>query len=179
MRENDGTQFDRLPRSENDRMVEGRPSREAVIAFFVDRFGIPSGTFESHTFWEKGAGRVWAFAAEIPAPRRVEALGLPILRTRQEYWKPTTVGALRFCREATRNVIELDRSAAARFVAGNDQELDWEGDWGYLIASHVIAGTLEPIGVGLYVHGELQSMIPKGRRRTLPETRPGTDGGGQ
>jgi len=26
---------------------------------------------------------------------------------------------------------------------------------------------LEPLGVGLYVHGELRSMVPKGRQRDL------------
>lgn len=171
MRENDGTQFARLPGTPTDREVTGRATRSAVIEFFADRFGIAPAVFAGHTFWEKGAGRVWAFADEVPGPRSVEALGLPVLRTRQEHWKPTTVGVLRFCRTASKNVIELDRQEAAAFMEGVDQELPWDGEWGYLIAVHELGGRREPIGVGLYVYGELRSMIPKGRRRTLPPSR--------
>lgn len=168
MRANDGSQFDRLPQDESEREVRGRPTRPAVVSFFTDRFGVPADTFVEHTFWEKGAGRVWAFAGSLEGPQATEALGLPILRTRQEHWKPTTVGVSRFCRAATRNVIVLDRTAAARFAAGEDLCPEWDGEWGYLIVAHEIAGRVEPIGVGLYTHGELTSMIPKGRRRTLP-----------
>jgi NOL1/NOP2/fmu family ribosome biogenesis protein len=52
-------------------------------------------------------------------------------------------------------------------MAGEDQELDWDGDWGYLIVTHDLAGEAEPLGVGLYTYDELQSMVPKGRRREL------------
>jgi NOL1/NOP2/fmu family ribosome biogenesis protein len=90
---------------------------------------------------------------------------MPVLRTRQEFWKPTTDAAQRFGLRAKKNVIELDPAAAERFIAGEDQEIEWDGDWGYLIAGHEIAGAREPIGVGLYTYGELKSMVPKGRRR--------------
>jgi hypothetical protein len=33
--------------------------------------------------------------------------------------------------------------------------------------SHDLAGETEPIGVGLYLHGELRSQVPKGRRRDV------------
>ncbi|MFB6110924.1 MAG: hypothetical protein ABEJ35_00145 [Halobacteriaceae archaeon] len=171
MRANDGTQYARLPTLPTDRGVEGRPTRLAVLAYFLDRFGVPATRFEGHSFWEKGAGRIWAFAGALETPQDVETLGLPILRTRQEHWKPTTVGVRRFCEDATRNVITLDRPAAACFMAGEDQSVSWDGDWGYLIVAHIVAGRREPIGVGLYVHGELQSMIPKSDRRALSETR--------
>ncbi|QDX41465.1 hypothetical protein [Salarchaeum sp. JOR-1] len=165
MRGNDSTQFDRLPETAADREVEGRPSREAVVEWWTDRFGLDDSVFEGYTFWEKGAGRVWALPADPSPPVPVEALGLNVLRTRQEHWKPTTAGVQRFCRDATRNVVELTREQAERFLAGDDQDLDWDGDWGYLVAAHDIAGDIEPIGVGLFTYGSLQSMVPKGRRR--------------
>jgi len=164
---NDGQRFDRLPATAADRTDEGRPTREAVLGFWAERFGVPPATFDGHSFWEKGSGKVWAFAGEAPDPATVEALGMVFLRARQEHPKPTTEAAQRFGREATRNVVELDREAAARFLAGEDQELAWDGDWGYLIVAHELAGGVEPIGVGLYLHGELRSQIPKGRRRQL------------
>jgi NOL1/NOP2/fmu family ribosome biogenesis protein len=165
---NDGQRFDRLPATAADREVPGRATRAAVIEWWVDRFGLPPATFEDYTFWEKGAGKVWIFAADLPTPVEVEGLGMTFLRTRQEHWKPTTNAVQRFGREATRNVIELGPDEASRFLAGETIDPDWDGDWGYLIAAHDVAGGREPIGVGLYVHDELRSVIPKGRRASLP-----------
>ncbi|MFC7215690.1 hypothetical protein ACFQO4_16575 [Saliphagus sp. GCM10025334] len=164
---NVGQQFDRLPATDADRTVEGRASREAVLEYFEDRFGIPPEMFEEHTFWEKGAGKVWIYGGESPSPAEIEALGMTCLRTRQEHWKPTTDFVQRFGRHATRCVVDLANEEATRFADGEDQSLEWDGDWGYLIAAHDVDGDREPIGVGLYLHGELRSMIPKGRRRSL------------
>ena len=50
-----------------------------------------------------------------------------------------------------------------------DQDLpEWDGDWGYLIATHEVAGESVPIGVGLYLYDELRSVVPKGSRADLP-----------
>ncbi|GAB3688740.1 hypothetical protein GCM10028857_23280 [Salinarchaeum chitinilyticum] len=166
--ENVSHRFDRLAPTDAERTVEGRPSREAVLEWWAERFGIPTDTFDDHSFWEKGNGKLWVLAGDAPDPCDVEALGLTFLRTRQEHWKPTTDAVQRFGPLATRNVIDLEREEARRFAAGDDQEIDrWDGDWGYLIAAHEIAGERAILGVGLYVHGELRSMVPKGRRRDL------------
>ena len=166
---NDGQRFDRLPPTAAERATPGRATREEVVDWWVERFGVAAEAFDRFTFWEKGKGKIWVFAGDAPDPIGVEALGMTFLRTRQDHWKPTTTAVQRFGREATRNVIELDGEAASRFAAGEDQELAWEGDWGYLIAAHEVAGESEPIGVGLYLHGELRSVVPKGRRERLPE----------
>ncbi len=165
--QNVGQRFDRLPATAAERTVEGRASRTEVVEYFTDRFGIAPETFDDYTFWEKGAGKIWIYAGEAPTPIEIEAIGMTCLRTRQEHWKPTTDFVQRFGHHATDCVIELDREAARRFVAGEDQDREWDGDWGYLIAAHELAGELEPLGIGLFVHGELRSMVPKGRQREL------------
>ena len=164
---NDGQVFDRLPATADERRVAGRPTRREVVEWWDERFGIDPATFADHTFWEKGNGKIWAFAADLPSPADVEAVGLHVLHTRQEHWKPTTNAVQRFGREATRNVIRLSRGEAAAFLAGHDQELAWDGDWGYLIATREIAGRAEPVGVGLYVYDELRSLVPKSRREDV------------
>ena len=167
MTENVGMRFDRLPTAAAEREVEGRPTRTEVLTWWDERFGIPPETFDGHTFWERGAGKVWAFANEAPDAVPVEGLGMAVLRTRQEHWKPTTNAVQRFGRMATRNVVDLTPDQAARFLRGEDQTVAWDGDWGYLIAAHALAGRMEPIGVGLYLHGELRSQVPKGRQEDL------------
>jgi len=167
MTDNDGQRFDHLPATAAEREVEGRATREAVVDWWVERFGLDRETFADYTFWEKGAGKVWAFAADVPSPSKVEALGMTFLRTRQEHWKPTTDAVQRFGREATKNVVVLEADEARAFLRGDDTDPEWDGDWGYLIAAHDIAGDVEPIGVGLYLYGDLRSQMPKGRRRDL------------
>ena len=164
---NDGQAFDRLPVTPAARECEGRAARSEVIGWWVERFGLSPETFADYSFFEKGAGRIWAFAGEIDAPSAVEAVGMTFLRTRQEHWKPTTDAVQRFGREATRNVVVLDNAEARAFLRGEDTDPEWDGDWGYLVAAHEIAGEVEPIGVGLYLYDELRSQMPKGRRRDL------------
>jgi len=165
-RTNDGDRFDRLPETETDRLVPGRATRTAVRDWWRDRYGIEA--FDNRTLWEKGAGKIWAFAGEAPDPIAVEALGLPVLRTRQRFWKPTTNAVQRFGRDATRNVITVDEPTARAFLAGADQSVAWDGEPGYLIVVHQCAGRTEPIGVGLWIDGILRSQIPAGRQRELP-----------
>ncbi|WP_338738580.1 DUF7122 family protein [Haloplanus salilacus] len=168
MTDNDGQVFDRLPATADDREVAGRATRSEVVEWWVDRFGVDAGAFEDYTFWEKGAGKIWLFVADLPSPTDAEGIGMTFLRTRQEHWKPTTNAVQRFGGLATRNVVDLAPDEAARFLAGEDVDPEWDGDWGYLIVAHEIAGDREPIGVGLYVHDELRSVVPKGRRASLP-----------
>ena len=164
---NEGSRFDRLPATATDRTVEGRATREEAVGWWVKRFGLDAERFEGHTFWEKGSGKIWAFADDIDSPAEVEGLGMTFLRTRQEHWKPTTDAVQRFGRDATRNVVVLTRDEARAFLRGETTDPDWDGDWGYLIAAHEIAGETEPVGVGLYLYGELRSQMPKGRQREL------------
>lgn len=159
--------FDRLPPTEAEAAEASVPTREAVVAWWQDRFGVPPATFAEHTFWERGAGKVWAFHGDLPSPVRIQGLGMHVLRTGGEHWKPTTNAVQRFGAEATRNVLVLDPAAAGAFVRGEDQAVDWEGDWGYLVVAREVGGTTTPLGVGLYLHGELRSQVPKGRRREL------------
>ena len=164
---NQGQQFDRLPATAAERDEEGRATREEVVGFWEERFGVPPATFEGYSFWEKGAGKIWVVRGEHASPIRIEALGMTFLRTRQEHWKPTTNAVQRFGRAATKNVVDLTPEQAARFVAGEDQPVEWDGDWGYLVAAHELADRRVPLGVGLYLHGELRSTVPKGRRRDI------------
>jgi len=165
--ENVSDRFDRLPATAEDRRVEGRPTRAAVLEWWEERFGVDPVVFEEYSFWERGNGKIWAFYGEVESPAKIQALGIRLLRARQEFWKPTLEAVQRFGHHAEENCLELTRQQAREFVAGEDQDVEWDGDWGYLIVTHELAGEQEPLGVGLFTYGELESMVPKGRRREL------------
>jgi NOL1/NOP2/fmu family ribosome biogenesis protein len=165
--ENVSDRFDRLPATADERRVEGRPTREEILEWWDERFGVDASVFETHSFWERGNGKIWAFRGEVASPAELQALGIRLVRTRQEFWKPTLEAVQRFGHHVSKNRLELTREQAEQFVAGEDQEIDWDGDWGYLVVTHELAGEQEPLGVGLFTYGELASMVPKGRRREL------------
>ncbi len=165
--ENVSTRFDRVPETAADRTVEKRATREELLEWFDERFGIEPAVFDGYSFWERGAGKIWIFHGDVDSPADIEGLGMRAVRTRQEYWKPTLEAIQRFGHHATKNRIHLSEERAKQFMAGDDQEIEWDGDWGYLIVTHELAGEQEPVGVGLYTYGELRSMVPKGRRREL------------
>jgi len=159
--------FDRVPADDDERGDPDAPTREGILDYWTERFAIPRDVFEPYTFWERGKGKIWLFRGDAPDTVPIQGLGMTFLRTRQEFWKPTTDAVQRFGHHADQNVLHLDTEQAAAFVDGAEQEIEWDGDWGYLIVTHDIAGEREPLGVGLYTYGELKSQIAKGRQRDL------------
>lgn len=165
-----GDRYDRLPATDAERNVAERASREEVLAFFAERFGVDPAVFERYSFWEKGKGKVWAFRGEHPSPVAVEAMGIHLLRTRQRFWKPTTDAAQLFGQHVERNRLDLERAGARTFWRGESQEVSHVGDPGYVVVTVPVAGEPAPLGVGLWIDGELRSMVPKGRREELGGT---------
>lgn len=155
--------FDRLPQE----ATEKGESREAILSWWDDRFGIDSTVFDAHTFWERGEGNIWVFYGEVPDPSPFDGLGMVCVRTSGHDWKPTTNAAQRFGHHATRNVLEVGGDAIDRFVAGETQSIAWTGDRGYVLVATEVAGERAILGVGQHLDGELRSVIPKGRRRDL------------
>ncbi len=165
--ENIGERFDRVPSTEGERNVAGRPTRREILLWWDDRFGIPSGTFEQFSFWEKGKGKIWVVSSHLDTPVRVQALGMRCLRVRQQFWKPTTNAVQRFGGTATKNRLVLSSKDAAAFVRGESVVGEWDVDDGYVIVMRSLVESPCPIGVGLYTGGELRSQIPKSRQRKL------------
>lgn len=158
------TRFDRVPPGEG---TDDSPGRRAILAWWDDRFGVAPDTFEAYTFYERGRGNIWVVRGDWPTPVDIEGLGMVCLRTRGHDWKPTTNAAQRFGDAATTNVVALDRDQTARFVAGDTQPIDAPVDRGYVLAATTVAGGRAVLGVGQHLDGELRSVVPKGRRRTL------------
>lgn len=160
----ESTRFDRVPRDEDRGET---PARKSILGWWAAEFDIEPAVFDRYTFWERGRGKLWLTAAPAPDPARVEALGMFCLRTRGHDWKPTTNAAQLLGTYADRRVIDLDDDAVARFVAGDDQPVEWDGPRGYVFVRSTIGGAPAVIGVGQHLDGRLRSTVPKPRRREL------------
>lgn len=167
MRENIGEEFDRVARTAEEKVVSGRPSRAEILSWWDDRFGIPRRVFDRYSFWEKGKGKIWIVSGDVDSPIRVQALGMRCLRVRQQFWKPTTNAIQRFGGMASKNRVVLSSRDVANFVRGASVMGEWDVDDGYVIVMKTVNNSSHPVGVGLYVNGELQSQIPKSRQRNL------------
>lgn len=158
-----GTRYDRLPATDTG---SERPSREAVLTYFDDRFGMEQSVFSPYTLWERGRGKIWAFRGEQESPVAVEAMGIHILRTRHRFWKPTTDAMQLFGGHATKNIVDISRSEASAFWQGDDVAIEWERDPSYVVVFHEYGRTRVPLGVGFAKENLLESLIPKGRQRS-------------
>lgn len=170
MKENVSSQFDKLPKTENQRETDGRPTRKKIIKWWKKKYGVNKEIFHNYSFWEKGKGKIWIFRdTKIDSPiENMESIGLLFMRTKRKYWKPTTEAIQKFGKYATKNIIELEFERASEFISGKNQTLkNSDIDQGYVIVTHRKINQKEPIGVGLYIDQELRSQIPKARQREI------------
>ena len=130
-----------------------------TLRYFETRFGVPPESFSAFAFLESG-GAVWLVASStrdaLPDGLRIEAAGVALVRRKKRGWKPTTAGLRVIGRWATRNVIELDRDQAARFLARETIEGRYTTDGGFVI----VRRGQEVLGCGLVSARGLESQVP-------------------
>lgn len=142
--------------------------RDEILGFWKEKFGVEREVFADYEVYKKGKNKAWITDYEGPLSDNdeydYESVGLPFLRVNQEHPKPTTDALQVFGEHATKNVIELEKEDARKFVSGENVAKEFDvDDIGYVI----VAYDDEVLGCGLYFPGELKSQIPKGRRVEL------------
>ncbi len=122
--------------------------------YFVDRFGIPEEIIEKYTFWVRGK-RVWAFSGEFIDVKDIEVLGIKALSLGRTP-KPSTAFLRVIGKYAKKNVVNLDKEKALKFLEGEDIEGNFDVEQGYVI----VKSNNDILGCGLY-KGSLINQIPK------------------
>lgn len=144
-----------------------RITREEVLNWWEERFGISRDVFKHYDFYQKG-DRVWIVsgdAAKVLDEIRCEVVGMSFMRVLSAGLKPTTSAIQLFGKFATRNVVELDSGAAFEFMQRRSVRLDASRlknvTDGYVVVKFKERGT--PLGCGVLKGDELVSLIPKDR----------------
>jgi 16S rRNA C967 or C1407 C5-methylase (RsmB/RsmF family) len=139
--------------------------RERVIAYFVERFGIPPEVFAPYRIYQVGPA-AWIASRAMPHPDRLrpwdpQNAGIRLLRTLKgpvgPYEKPTSYGLAVVGRAATRNAADLSEPELWRFLRGEPVRRRFPGlDHGYAVVRY--EGYV--IGCGLMTAAGLVSQIP-------------------
>ncbi len=142
--------------------------KNAIIAELGARFGLPEAIFQGYLFFEQGKRSIWIirenpYLKEILTFRRLETIGLRILRWVQNGWKPTTYGLQLFGASATRNVVTLTDIQVRELFQTGKVEGVFPVEKGYVI----IRSWVGVLGCGFYADTLLLSQIPLHRSRMV------------
>jgi len=128
-----------------------------------ERFGITI-SFESDVILQTGKHKLWICTPEYEQtkelPYRVETIGLYFGQyDKRSALRLSIEGAMMFGKDATKNVIELDKKQLEYWIRGVN--LDYSGtNEGYVILTH--QGDI--VGCGKAFHGGILNHVPKERR---------------
>ncbi len=135
--------------------------RQEVLAYFLERFGIPEEVFDGFQFFQ--SGKVIRIISDVVGLKeamhlyRIGTPGIPLLRRKRPIWKPTTVALQIFGQKATRNIVNLRDEQVDVFLQGCTLDENFSLATGYVIvkwAAHVL-------GCAFYEKGLLESQIPR------------------
>jgi len=90
---------------------------------------------------------------------KFESAGIPLLRTKNSMWKPTTTGLHLFGLHATRNVIDLEGEALQAFLKREVIDGSLPLEPGFVI----VRCEGKVLGCGIYGKGGLRSQLPEKR----------------
>ena len=138
------------------------------MKWWEERFGVSRDVFDDYDFYQRG-DRIWIVpkdAARLLNEMRCEVVGMSFMRVMSADLKPTTSAVQLFGRFATKNVVELDASAAFEFMRRRSVRLDNASRTENLTDGYVVVkfkGRGTPLGCGVLRGDELKSLIPKDR----------------
>jgi NOL1/NOP2/fmu family ribosome biogenesis protein len=138
--------------------------RREILGYFSGRFGIPEKAFDGFCFL-KGERKIWVVRDHPELERilkqlKVESAGIPLLRTKNSMWKPTTAGLQFFGHHATRNVFDLGPGDLPAFLQGDPREAPPFIEPGFVI----VRWKEKVLGCAVCGKGKLRSQIPHKRR---------------
>ena len=143
--------------------LAGNDNRQAVTAYLLERFGIPSKILDGYYLFEGKKG--WFILGKSEqvkkgAHLKVSKVGLRAFRKVGQFIKPTTRFIQAFGHFATKSVFQMDTSQFRTLIRTGEIPVDLALEKGYVIL------TLEDdmvLGLGFYIHGTIRSQLPEAK----------------
>ncbi len=135
--------------------------REQIFEYWGGRFGVPSRALAELRFLVRGRN-VWAVTDldgldDALGSLKVEAAGVPFLRSQRHMWKPTTAALLFLDAAVTKNVVDLTEEQLQPFLRGEMLLGPFVVDGGYV----AIRYEEKMLGCALYGKAGLKSQLPR------------------
>lgn len=135
--------------------------REQIFEYWGGRFGVPSRALAELRFLVRGRN-VWAVTDldgldDALGSLKVEAAGVPFLRSQRHMWKPTTAALLFLDAAVTKNVVDLTGEQLQPFLRGEMLLGPFVVDGGYV----AIRYEEKMLGCALYGKAGLKSQLPR------------------
>lgn len=135
--------------------------REQIFEYWGGRFGVPSRALAELRFLVRGRN-VWAVTDldgldDALGSLKVEAAGVPFLRSQRHMWKPTTAALLFLDAAVTKNVVDLTGEQFQPFLRGEMLLGPFVVDGGYV----AIRYEEKMLGCALYGKAGLKSQLPR------------------
>lgn len=135
--------------------------REQIFEYWGGRFGVSSRALAKLRFLVRGRN-VWAVTDlegldDALGSLKVEAAGVPFLRSQRHMWKPTTAALLFLDAAVTKNVVDLTEEQLQPFLRGEMLLGPFVVDGGYV----AIRYEEKMLGCALYGKAGLKSQLPR------------------
>jgi NOL1/NOP2/fmu family ribosome biogenesis protein len=134
--------------------------QEKVLNYFEYRFGIPRQLFEDFSFYSASKGRVYIGPKNLIEKPKPVTGGILVARI-SRHIKPTTNFFQFFGKNATKNMIELNKEHTISLIQGENLDLNYnevqDASNGYVLITYLDF----PIGCGLLKDNHLRNMIPR------------------
>ncbi|MBN1170257.1 hypothetical protein JXA56_04485 [Candidatus Micrarchaeota archaeon] len=132
-----------------------------ILEYFEDRFGIPKAHFSEYQLYQGHKGKYYLGPKTIDRPQVISP-GLLIARAEKQV-KPTSNFLQLFGHLATKNILELSKPDAKRYIEGYDLRIEANADPGYVIVSY--SGNF--LGCAFLKDGLMTNNLPKAKRQQV------------
>ncbi|MCG6880813.1 MAG: hypothetical protein LJE96_16915 [Deltaproteobacteria bacterium] len=145
--------------------MAGNESRQTILTYLLERFGIPSEVLDGYYLFEGKKG--WFILGKSEQVKdgtrlKVSKVGLRAFRKVGHFIKPTTRFIQAFGRHATKGIFHMDLLQLKTLIRIGEIPVDLALEKGYVVLSledNVI------LGLGFYIHGTLRSQLPRNQIR--------------
>ncbi len=135
--------------------------KEKVFEYFEERFGISGKVFSGFRLYSDQKGRVILGPRTIPLDKAI-SIGMQIAHMNGSI-KPSTNFLQMFGRHATKNIVEITKEQAQKYIKGEDIEFHVppkSASEGYVLLKYLEF----PLACGLLKGNKVRNVLPKPRR---------------
>jgi NOL1/NOP2/fmu family ribosome biogenesis protein len=152
--------------------LAGEEDRRELLSYLEARFGIDANHFEGYIVLKRK--NHWSFFRHSPllnaaGKMKVAKVGIRAFRRVGSYVKPTTRLIQMVGRWATKARIGISQEELSRLLSGGRLDVNLPLDPGYVILDYPKG---RPIGLGLFVDGQVRSQIPRKEMRAVMLSQP-------